>query len=99
VLRPDGSVLQVSTGVARFLGEGCQGQRRRLVALQPVLLQLQPGERVRLSLGLAAWPQIAVNPGDGSRPLGGSGPQHRTITVALELAGAELSMQPMVGAN
>ena len=99
VLRPDGSVLQVSTGVARFLGESCHEPRRRGVALQPVLLHLQPGERLRLSLGLAAWPQIAVNPGDGSRPLGGSGHQHRTITVALELAGAELSMQPMVGAN
>jgi putative CocE/NonD family hydrolase len=99
VLRPDGSVLQVSTGVARFLGDSSREPSLRVVALQPVLLHLQPGERLRLSLGLAAWPQIAVNPGDGSPPLGGSGPQHRTITVALELAGAELSMQPMVGAN
>ena len=92
-------MLQVSSGVARFLGEGCLRPQRRGVALQPVLLQLQPGERLRLSLGLAAWPQIAVNPGDGSVPMGGSSPQHRPIAVALELAGAELSMQPMVGAN
>jgi hypothetical protein len=40
-----------------------------------------------------------VNPGDGSQPCGGSGPSHRTISVELQLAGAELSMQPMVGAN
>jgi predicted acyl esterase len=69
------------------------------VVLQPLLLHLRPGERLRLSLGLAAWPQIAVNPGDGSQPLGGSGPNHRTISVALQLADAELSMRPLVGAN
>ena len=99
VLRPDGTVLQVSTGVARFLGETCLRPQTRLVQLQPLLLTLAPGERLRLSIGLAAWPQIAVNPGDGSQPCGGSGPSHRTISVELQLAGAELSMQPMVGAN
>jgi predicted acyl esterase len=99
VLRPDGTVLQVSTGVARFLGETCLRPQTRLVQLQPLLLTLAPGERLRLSIGLAAWPQIAVNPGDGSQPCGGSGPSHRTISVELQLAGAELSMQSMVGAN
>jgi hypothetical protein len=99
VVGADGSVLQVSTGVARFLGESCLEPQRRLVVLQPLLLHLRPGERLRLSLGLAAWPQIAVNPGDGSQPLGGSGPNHRTISVALQLADAELSMRPLVGAN
>jgi putative CocE/NonD family hydrolase len=99
VVGADGSVLQVSTGVARFLGESCLEPQRRLVVLQPLLLHLRPGERLRLSLGLAAWPQIAVNSGDGSQPLGGSGPNHRTISVALQLADAELSMRPLVGAN
>ena len=99
VLRPDGTALQLSTGVARFLGAGCLEPQARLVTLQPLLLTLAPGERLRLSIGLAAWPQIAVNPGDGSQPRGGSGPTHRTISVELQLAGAELSMQPMVGAN
>ncbi len=99
VLRPDGTALQLSTGVARFLGAGCLEPQARLVTLQPLLLTLAPGERLRLSIGLSAWPQIAVNPGDGSQPRGGSGPTHRTISVELQLAGAELSMQPMVGAN
>ena len=99
VLRPDGTALQVSTGVARFLGEACLRPQARLVHLQPLLLTLAPGERLRLSIGLAAWPQIAVNPGDGSQPRDGTGPTHRTISVELQLAGAELSMQPMLGAN
>ena len=99
VLELGGGVRQLSTGVARFLGEGCLEPQLRQVALQPLLLTLAPGERLRLSIGLAAWPQIAVNPGDGSPPQGGSGPAHRTISVELQLAGAELSIQPMVGAN
>ena len=99
VLELGGGVRQLSTGVARFLGEGCLEPQLRQVALQPLLLTLARGERLRLSIGLAAWPQIAVNPGDGSPPQGGSGPAHRTISVELQLAGAELSIQPMVGAN
>lgn len=99
VVKPDGSVLQVSSGVARWRGEACLAMATRSVLLQPLLLTLQPGERLRLSIGLAAWPQIAVNPGDGSLPSGPAGPQHRVISVSLELRNASLSIQPMVGAN
>ena len=99
VLSCDGAVRQISTGVARFLGHGCQQLATRTVQLQPLLLTLKPGERLRLSIGLAAWPQIAVNPGDGSQPKGGSGPEHRVISVQLRLSEARLSILPMVGAN
>ena len=99
VVKPDGAVLQVSTGVARWRGAPCLAMAARSVQLQPLLLTLQPGERLRLSIGLAAWPQIAVNPGDGSLPAGPAGPQHRVISVSLELSNAWLSIQPMVGAN
>jgi putative CocE/NonD family hydrolase len=99
VLRTDGSVLQCSTGVARFRGKGCLRTEERLVPLQPLLLVLQPGERLRLSIGLAAWPQVAVNAGDGSLPLGPAGPDHHVITATLDLAEAQLSILPMVGAN
>ena len=99
VVQSDGQVRQCSTGVARWLGDRCLQMGERHVELQPLLLTLQPGERLRLSIGLAAWPQIAVNPGDGSQPQGPAGPQHRVISVALALAGACLSIEPMVGAN
>jgi putative CocE/NonD family hydrolase len=94
-----GGVRQLSTGVARFLGEGCRERQPRQVLLQPLLLTLAPGQRLRLSIGLSAWPQIAVNPGDGTPPQGCSGPAHRTISVELHTAAAELSIQPMVRAN
>jgi predicted acyl esterase len=60
---------------------------------------LRRGDRLRLSIGLAAWPQIAVNPGDGTLPRGAVTPGHREITVELGLDQASLSIQPMVGAN
>jgi predicted acyl esterase len=98
-LKPDGAVQQVSTGVARWRGEPCLAMAERSMQLQPLMITLQPGERLRLSIGLAAWPQIAVNPGDGSLPSGPAGPQHRVISVSLELNNAWLSIEPMVGAN
>jgi predicted acyl esterase len=85
--------------MARFLGENCRQQQPRQVRLQPLLASLAPGERLRLSIGLAAWPQIAVNPGSGAPPLGGTTHAHRVISVQLQLAEASLCMEPMVGAN
>ena len=99
VVEADGAVQQLSTGVARFRGAGCLQLEPRQVHLQPLLACLRPGERLRLSIGLAAWPQIAVNPGDGSLPRGPAGPEHRVIGVELELAQASLCMHAMVGAN
>ena len=98
-LNNSGEVLQLSTGVARWLGVSCLQQRQRQVRLQPLLATLQRGEQLRLSIGLAAWPQIAVNPGTGAMPQGGSGPDHREITVQLQLDDASLCIKPMVGAN
>ena len=98
-LNGSGEVLQLCTGVARWLGQGCLRAGQRQVRLQPLLASLQRGEQLRLSIGLAAWPQIAVNPGTGALPLGASGPYHREITVQLQLSGASLCIEPMVGAN
>ncbi|UPM50359.1 CocE/NonD family hydrolase [Synechococcus sp. A10-1-5-1] len=95
----DGRVEQLSTGVARFLGPSAQRCQRRSVALQPLLINVEAGCALRLSIALAAWPQIAVNPGDGSQPRSGVSPSHRVITVSLKLPNAALSILPMVGAN
>ncbi|MEB3321819.1 MAG: CocE/NonD family hydrolase [Synechococcaceae cyanobacterium] len=90
-----GRVVQLATGIARFLGEDCHRPRERTVRLQPLHLSLAAGERLRLSLAGAAWPQFAVNPGDGTLPAGGSGPGHRVITITLHLAGASLRLEPL----
>jgi hypothetical protein len=57
------------------------------------------GQRLRLSLAAAAWPQIAVNPGDGSLPAGGSSAEHRVISLTLDLDGSWLGLEPLVRAN
>jgi len=99
LLRPNGQVSQLSTGVARHRGVASEAPHQRRVALQPLFVQLGRGDRLRLSIGLAAWPQIAVNPGDGTLPRAGVTVHHREITVELGLDQASLSIQPMVGAN
>lgn len=99
LLRPSGQVSQLSTGVARHRGAASEAPHQRCVALQPLFVQLGRGDRLRLSIGLAAWPQIAVNPGDGTLPRAGVTVHHREISVELGLDQASLSIQPMVGAN
>lgn len=88
---------QLSTGMLRVLGDGALQDQRRRVRFQPLLITLKAGERLRLSVAAAAWPQLAVNPGTGAQPSGGPGPAHRVITLSLQLAGSKLSIQPMVG--
>ena len=99
LVKADGKVLQLSTGVGRWLGDSCQGLGRRRLSLQPLLVTLQPGESLRLSIGAAAWPQIAVNPGTGAIPWGPVGPDHRVITLALQLDQARLWLEPMVATD
>ncbi len=89
-----GAVRQLSVGVGRHRGEGCLASSWREVTLQPLWIDLQAGERLRLSLAGAAWPQIAVNPGTGQPPWGGSGIEHRVISLRLELEQARLELKP-----
>jgi hypothetical protein len=76
------------------LGEACLESRWRQVNLQPLWLAVRAGERLRLSLAAAAWPQIAVNPGTGQQAWGGSGIDHLVISLRLDLDQACLELQP-----
>jgi predicted acyl esterase len=93
----DGHVHQLTVGVARHLGEICLESRWRQVCLQPLLLELRAGERLRLSLAAAAWPQIAVNPGNGNQAREGGGLDQRVISLRLELQQACLLLEPVLG--
>ena len=98
VVSGDGQrVSQLATGFLRVNGQAGPDQSapRLRLSLQPLAARLEPGEALRLSLAGAAWPQISVNPGDGSLPLGGSSSSHRTITICLELAEARLRLVPI----
>jgi predicted acyl esterase len=94
-----GRVRQLCTGLVRLRGPDCLEARQRRLSLQPLCATLRAGERLRLSLAGAAWPQIAVNPGDGSLPMGPAGPRHRVIRLTLQLASSRLWLASWVGAN
>ena len=97
VVSADGQTArQVCTGVLRVLGDEAMEPLERCVRLQPLAASLGVGERLRLSLAPAAWPQVAVNGGDGSQPRGGATARHRLITLTLLLAGAELVIEPLL---
>jgi len=97
VVSADGSrVSQMSTGFLRLRGESCRQRQSLHLEFQPLAATLAPGERLRLSLAGAAWPQIAVNPGDGQVPRTAPGPGHRVITLQLDLAGAWLGLAPLL---
>ncbi len=94
-----GSVRQLVTGLARFEAGSDPPDGLRTLQFQPIAALVESGQRLRLSLAAAAWPQIAVNPGDGRLPAGGSGPSHRVISLSLELEASRLSLAPLVRAN
>lgn len=96
LLAASGGVRQISTGVLRVLGEEALASAERQVELQPLALELAVGDRLRIAIAAAAWPAIAVNPGDGHMPRGGSGPGHRITTLSLDLRGARLQLEPLL---
>ncbi len=94
-------VRQLCVGMARRMGPQESGARdggSLRLRLQPLRATLGRGERLRLSLAGAAWPQIAVHPGSACLAPGPTGPGHRVITLELDLAGARLWLAPLLGA-
>jgi len=96
VAADEATALTLCTGVLRVVGDAAQHPLERLLRLQPLAATLRAGERLRLSLAPAAWPQVAVNGGDGEEPRGGTTARHREITLTLLLAGACLEILPLL---
>ena len=89
-------VQQISTGVLRVRRDFDEPSSPITLELQPLLVTFQPGDRLRLSLAGAAWPAIAVNPGDGDQRFGPPTSDCRVITLCLQLDGATLQMAPLL---
>ena len=89
-------VQQLSTGVLRVQRTPDSEVSNLKLELQPLLVSFQPGDRLRLSLAGAAWPAIAVNPGDGAQRFGPPNGDCRVITLDLQLDGATLKMAPLL---
>ena len=88
------SVEQLSTGIVRVLGEEALQPARRGVTLQPLHATLAKGDRLRISVAAAAWPAIGVNPGHDAVPCGAPSPEHRVVTLTLELTDSTLQLNP-----
>lgn len=88
------SVEQLSTGILRVRGEAALQPARRSVTLQPLQASLVRGDRLRISVAAAAWPAIGVNPGHDAVPCGAPSPEHRVVTLTLELADSSLQLNP-----
>lgn len=102
------SVVGGAGETVRQLGVGVRRRRPALreaagdggtvhLRLQPLRATLSRGERLRLSLAGAAWPQIAVHPGSRQLEPGPTGPTHRVIPLELDLDGALLWLAPLLG--
>ena len=61
-------VEQLCMGVERWLGPQAQALAWRRVDFQPLLQTVPAGVRLRLSIALAGWPLIGINPGNGRAP-------------------------------
>ena len=91
------AVQQLSTGVLRTIGRAPEPQPLTL-ELQALHATLNPGDRLRLSIAGAAWPAIAVNPGDPDVPAAHQcrlpRDQHRVATGISAIADAAAAGTP-----
>ncbi len=87
---------QLSTGVLRVRGEGALQHRERVLELQPLQATLKTGDRLRLSIAGAAWPAIAINPGQPDLACSAPSADCRVISIELNLEMAQLRMLPLV---
>ena len=60
------------------------------IALRPICVTLGKGERLRLSIAAASFPNHPVNPGDGTLPIDAALEQARVITLTLGHGGSRL---------
>jgi uncharacterized protein len=97
---PAGSdaVEQLSTGVSRRLGPSALEAQSQRLELQALEAELQPGDRLRLSLAGAAWPAIAINPGHTEHPCGPPSSHCRIITITIRSESARLRFLPLIPA-
>ncbi|HGY5549445.1 MAG TPA: CocE/NonD family hydrolase [Prochlorococcus sp.] len=99
VNRSQNQAKQLTTGTLRVQGEQALQLLPRKLLLQPILADLQPGERLRLSIAGAAWPAIGVNPGQDQQPCGPPSSHCQVVTLTLQLSGSKLMLLPLNSGN
>ena len=87
---------QISTGVARFIGKEASIPLTRRVYLQPICASIKANEFLRISISGSSWPAIGINPGNGDKKCGPSGPKCLVVTLILNLEQSKLEMLPLL---
>ena len=90
----DKNVNQFSTGFLRVKkskkNEACNYQIR----MQPINICLVKRSKLRLSISIAAYPAIGINPGFGDESIGAPTIKHRIITLSFVLNKTFMKMTP-----
>ncbi len=89
-------VIQISTGTLRILGDQARKPYQRQITFQAILVDLEKGERLRLSIAGSSWPAIGVNPGKKDQPCGAPGPHCNVITIGLKLNNSNFQVLPLL---
>ena len=90
------TVQQLSTGMLRVRGQAALELCERELELQPLHAMFEPGDRLRLSIAGAAWPAIAINPGQPAIACRAPSADCRVISIELHLEMAQLWMLPLL---
>jgi len=74
-------VEQLALGVERWLGPQARSLAWRQVHFQPLLRTVPAEARLRLSIALAGWPLIGINPGNGRAPHSAAAHERQVVVV------------------
>ena len=74
-------VEQLALGVERWLGPQARALAWRQVHFQPLLRTVPAEARLRLSIALAGWPLIGINPGNGRAPHTAAAHERQVVVV------------------
>jgi putative CocE/NonD family hydrolase len=78
----EGKAMALSQGHACVM-QGATPDGGLRIAMRPICVTLQPGERLRLSIAGACFPAFPVNPGTGTDPRVATGAEAAPITFAI----------------
>ena len=92
----ESKVLQISTGFLRIFGPQAQKCVLRKVVLQPILVDLSKGERLRISIAGSSWPAIGINPGNQEYACGCNNLHCKVITISLNLSNSNFHVLPLL---
>ena len=90
----DESVKQFSTGFLRVKTSQRDKENTHYIELQPTNITIKKRDKLRISLSLAAWPAVGINPGDNNHNSGAPTKNHKVITIKFNLNNTFMKILP-----